>query len=208
MRARSHQLLRLAAVACSFLAPSGCSNTLLFTTGTQLGIEVNAAEGGQQTAKVGYQRFEGTVMPIRKRDGTIAEEVYPVLAVYSLETGTLLLGGLTTTKIRQVFATGKAAVQPRAAEAVERAFRSLEGELIPEATLAPADELLALVDKTPDEKLAAVLGALREELVDPGEPAPASKAEAKAKIGDVALKAGSDARLRRALDKVRALLGP
>jgi hypothetical protein len=49
-----------------------------------------------------------------------------------LETGTLLLGGLTSVKIKQVFATGKAAATPKSTEAVVNTFTAIETQYAPD----------------------------------------------------------------------------
>jgi len=122
-----------------FLA-GGCSNSILFTTSSMVGIELNALEGNSQSIKLGYQRVEGVLMPVNKDgsdNGDIRDNAYSVLSVMDMDTGTLLLGNLQTTTIRQVFATGNAAAN--AYGTVAKSFAALQGE----ATLIEGDHSFA-----------------------------------------------------------------
>ena len=101
---------------------SGCvKDGVFFVSSTQLGIEVNTVEDGQQTARIGYSRSEATIMPVR--DGCYGEllpEAYPLLSVFEMDSGPLLVSAFTTTAVRQIFVTGKASLEADAPLAVAR----------------------------------------------------------------------------------------
>lgn len=101
---------------------SGCvKDGVFFVSSTQLGIEVNTVEDGQQTARIGYSRSEATIMPVR--DGCYGEllpEAYPLLSVFEMDSGPLLVSAFTTTTVRQIFVTGKASLEADAPLAVAR----------------------------------------------------------------------------------------
>ena len=90
----------IAALLLLGIAFCGCQRNLYFGTGTQFGLELNALEGGCQTVKLGFQRVEGVVMPLRRtaEDDANApgqiKEAYPVLSIYDMDTGSLGFGAL------------------------------------------------------------------------------------------------------------------
>ena len=92
-----HRQAVLVALACASLA--GCANpdSVLFVTDTSLGINV---ESKPATASVAYDRIEGYIAP-RYDNGALP----PVVA--SIQTG----GSIFDPRIRQVYATGAAAVR-------------------------------------------------------------------------------------------------
>ena len=95
----------------TMLGTTGCiSNAVVFSTSTRLGIEISAAEGGQQHALIGYKRFEGVTMPMREDQGELISEAYSIYAFYKLETGSLLLPDLKPIQVDQRFAMGEAAL--------------------------------------------------------------------------------------------------
>ncbi|MCR9093061.1 MAG: hypothetical protein NXI30_02480 [bacterium] len=93
----------------------GCSaDGIVFATWTRTGIEISPAEGGQQSVAIGYERAEGITMPTRRTDdegnsGPVMDEAYPTLSVFQMDSGSVLLAGLGTTRVHSVFAVGKAA---------------------------------------------------------------------------------------------------
>jgi hypothetical protein len=197
--------LTAAVLACGLL--SACKNSVLFTTSTMLGVELNALEGGEQSVKVGYQRAEGVMMPVRKKDGKIMEEAYPVISLYDMDTGSLLLRALTTTRVKQVFATGRAAVKPTAAGAALKAFQALEGELLPKDLIDPAARLIKIINETNDSgKLNAMLAIVNDELKDYGD-TPTTKGKAKLLINDAVLEPGGKKAIDAALTRIEALDG-
>ena len=122
------QSLFLAAAGVAF---SGCaSNSVAFVTTTTTGVEINAVEGGQQSAKVGFERFEGVVMPMvtknNEKETVYLTDAYPIYAEYEFHSG-----GLTTTGenagliIRQVFAIGRAAAEEDVRNKAHSDFQSL-----------------------------------------------------------------------------------
>lgn len=140
---------------------SGCGNALVFSTSTLFGIELNALEGGQQTAKVAIQRMEGVSMPACKYESTadwfttrscnpakMRREAYSTLAIMDSETGVLLLPGLTNSYVKQVFATGRAASDTLAPEAAASTMRALSGhQTLEQSNLGKA---LSALDALPD----------------------------------------------------------
>ncbi len=122
-------------LTCALVSTAGCSNALIFATSTLTAIDLNAVENGQQTVTVGYKRFEGVVMPVRKdKDGPARQHAFSVLAASSYDTGGLQLTNLTGTKVKTVFATGEAAAQTNAPKAVASLFAAFSGDLFsPEA---------------------------------------------------------------------------
>lgn len=116
---------KLSLLLVLLLCFTACTKSLIFATGTMVGIDVKTVEGGQQTANVGYERIEGAVMPVRKSDGELRQEAYSTLSIFDMDTGSLFTGAFTTTQIRQVFATGKAAQDASAVKAVVSAYQSI-----------------------------------------------------------------------------------
>lgn len=109
----------------------GCvSDAILFTTATQVGIEVNGLDNGKQTARIGYERAEFVSMPVRKKDGSLRSEAYSVVSAFHFDSGTILLSasGPQPTKIVQIFATGAAAsvdTNGATVKAVSAAYQTL-----------------------------------------------------------------------------------
>lgn len=104
-------LVTLTFCAATLATLSAC-NTVVFTTASTVGLEVNALESASQSVKVGYHRFEGVVMPHNPEDGA-ADKTYSVRSMFEMRIGRFLFPapgperrGVT---IEQVFATGKAA---------------------------------------------------------------------------------------------------
>lgn len=104
--------LVLASLAILLAGNAGCRNirSLVFATGTIIGVEATAEEGPEQHFIVGIKRFEGAIVPtvFDPSGGSGAVEVrgsgYSVFA--TLDFDTRFLG---KTSIVQVFATGEAA---------------------------------------------------------------------------------------------------
>ena len=92
-----HHKAVLIALACAALTGCTTPDAVLFVTDTSIGINV---ESKPPTVSVAYDRTEGFVGP-RYDNGAIP----PVVA--SLQTG----GNVFNPKIRQVYATGTAAVR-------------------------------------------------------------------------------------------------
>lgn len=113
------------------LLAAGCADTIVFVTSTTTGIEVSAVEGGKQTAKVGYERAEGVIMPMRTDNG-VRKEAYSVVAAYDMRVTGLALANLGSVRIAQVFATGKAAEKPLSVKQVEKTFAATIVALTPE----------------------------------------------------------------------------
>lgn len=94
------------------LAMLSACNTVVFTTASTVGIEVNALESASQTVKVGYHRFEGVVMPHDPEDGA-TNKTYSVRSIFEMRVGPFLVPAFGDQKrgvaIEQVFATGSAA---------------------------------------------------------------------------------------------------
>lgn len=121
----------------------GCTNAMVFTSSYLAGIEITpAGNNGQQSVKVGLQKFEAVTMPACKTPGSgssffepcqeLMPEAYSLISMSDMSTGTLLLGGLTSVQIKQVFATGKAALAPKAADSVRNGFVALETRYAPD----------------------------------------------------------------------------
>ena len=129
---------------------AGCTapRAVVFVTGTQLGIEVNTVEGGQQSAHVGYRRAEGVAMPLVAKYDEVVDKrgkpttnhvqvvmtnAYPVISLFQLDTGSLLVPATTQTatgssgplRLHQVFATGRAAVIAVQSGAAKQDFATL-----------------------------------------------------------------------------------
>ena len=126
-------IARVVAVTLA-LAMVGCTNAILFASSYQAGIEINAFENGRQTAKVAVTKSEGVTMPVCRDTARrwfdnchdVREEAYSTLSLAEFQTGTLLLGGLTTARVRQVFATGKAAQEESAPGEMTETFVAME----------------------------------------------------------------------------------
>lgn len=145
-------------LTCVLLTTWGCSNALVFSTSTLTAIDLNAVENGQQTVTVGYKRFEGVVMPVRKeKDGPARREAFSVLAASSYDTGGLQLSSLTGTKVKTVFATGEAAAQANAPKAVASLFAAFSGDLFsPEASFLLGESYDTLSALTPPKSNQAI----------------------------------------------------
>jgi len=124
----------LAAMTAAIL--SGCaSNTVVMTTATRIGLDINASEPGLQGAHFGYDRFEGVIMPIvstNKQGETIyLGDAYPIYSRHYVHVGSLILDFTTNTnagvKVVQSLATGKAAKMPAVRTAVSNQFNTLMG---------------------------------------------------------------------------------
>ena len=61
MTARTSILL----LTATLVSASGCARTLVFSTGTTIGVKVSTVEEGQWKLKLGFERSEGTLMPLR-----------------------------------------------------------------------------------------------------------------------------------------------
>lgn len=94
-------------VTVAALLSWGCTtNTLVFTTYTNFGLDISAANGTPTKAVFGYKRFEGAVVPVDPSKRTATDgDAMSLLAAMDLENG--WLNGLT---VVEVFATGPAAV--------------------------------------------------------------------------------------------------
>lgn len=92
-------------ISMALLTTSCASRTLVFTTYTNIGLDVSAANGSPTKAVFGYKRFEGAVIPVdpskrTKNDG----DAMSVFAAIDLKNE--WLNGLS---VLQIFATGQAA---------------------------------------------------------------------------------------------------
>lgn len=139
----------------------GCAGpAVVFTTATQVGVEVNAADGGRQGARAGYDRFEGVIMPMAaprtdKEPGPVLKQAYPVYSEYEFESGSLapttaaLEGGIV---VRQVFATGKAALTADVRRAVSREFAAMSAHIATDEASEKVQEWLATSGSVNEEK--------------------------------------------------------
>lgn len=141
---------------------AGCGSAVIFSTSYLAGIEIEPGENGQQSARVALQKFEGVAMPGCKETTQwwsfrpceeVLPKAYSTLSFSDLDTGTLLLGGLTDVKITQVFATGTAAKEAMESDAAVNAFYALEGEYCPDAAM---DCIEAWIDAGDSERGGAV----------------------------------------------------
>lgn len=107
-------------ILASAFTACGCSNAIYFATSTTTAIEINAGEGGQLHAQLGYKRFEGLISPMATEDDRIISQAPSTLAAYDLDTGFQLTttGNEMTTRVRQVFVTGRATGASREGAAV------------------------------------------------------------------------------------------
>lgn len=137
---------QMSGLAVGVLLGMGCvSDSVVFSTATMYGIELNAVEQGGQTIKVGFHRVEGVVMPMVDDDGNLLDEAYPVAAAYKSNTGALLLAALTNNYVRQSFATGAAADSPLAQAGVINALQANAADV--EKIYAQRDEQRQLILK-------------------------------------------------------------
>lgn len=51
-------------VAVALTTSLGCARTLVFSTGTTLGVKISTTEEAKQKLKLGFERSEGTLMPL------------------------------------------------------------------------------------------------------------------------------------------------
>lgn len=130
--------LALCLAAVAGLLAGGCANrAVIFATTTRTAVEISAAEGGQQGVHVGFDRFEGVMMPlVHTNHGgqtvTLAQ-AYPVYAEYEYATGGLTPASATNGSalvLRQVFATGRAATNVAVQRQVSADFQALQGSYV------------------------------------------------------------------------------
>lgn len=114
-------------VLLSALTASACADAIYLATSTSTAIELNAGEGGQAHAQVGYRRQEALVAPMGTSDGKVAPKAPSTLALYDMRAGSLTLGAdMLSTHLKQVFATGRAAKEKKAMESAVKTMRALE----------------------------------------------------------------------------------
>jgi len=211
---RSSQTILLCLVC---LASTACmKDTVAFHTATRLAIEIQTSEE-QPGVNVGYRRLEGVTMPLRVSpdgaDGTkdgkgnaLVPDAYPVLAGFMTSSSGLWPNGARPlgTRIKQVFATGRAAKQLNAPAAVISALDAKAAPLVGMPSREGSRlgrELLKALDEVPDERQAAAFAVLTEELDAPI----SDRKGARAAVQDRAGTPGSEARLERALGRIRVL---
>jgi hypothetical protein len=135
---KSKDSLAAGAMLLLLVFVTGCANNaVVFTTMTRTGVEINAAEGGQQSAHVGFDRFEGVLMPLvftnSQGQAETLKQAYPVYAEYEFASGGLTPASATNGGaliLRQVFATGKAATKGNTQKNVEKDFKALQGSYV------------------------------------------------------------------------------
>lgn len=124
----------LAAMTAAIL--SGCaSNTVVMTTATRIGLDINASEPGLQGAHFGYDRFEGVIMPIVSTDKagqtTYLGDAYPIYSRHHVHVGSFLLDLIGNedagVRVVQSLATGEAAKSPAVRKNVSNQFNTLMG---------------------------------------------------------------------------------
>ncbi len=153
-------------VAATAAASMGCARAVVFATGTRVGIELNAVENGQQTVMVGYKRSEGVFMPVREEDDEAPRKTaFSTLSASNFETGTLLLAGLGSTKVKSVFATGAAASEYNAPKSVSKALHAMYSEILSPEVDWLNSELRASLAAMPDPRKDAARKAVWSELV-------------------------------------------
>ena len=126
-------------ISLAALLAAGCKgpDAVIIVTTTGVNVEASALEGAQSTAHVGFNRFEGVIMPGRNGDGSARNQAYPVISKMDFSTGPLLVNSLlnpTTGKaapglrINQVLATGKAATKTNSAQSLNSDFEKMMGK--------------------------------------------------------------------------------
>jgi hypothetical protein len=138
------------------LLMAGCaSNAVVLSTATRNGVEINTTEAGQQGAHVGFERFEGVIMPIvgtNQNGKTIyLNEAYPIYSKYYFHSGGLLAKlaskddrGLI---LKQAFATGRAATNESVRTQVDKDFNRLKAHVGDLAAFDQRNKLLDLIYK-------------------------------------------------------------
>lgn len=130
-------LLSIPALAALLLL-TACKapNSVVFVTTTGINVEASTAAGTESTAHVGFNRFEGVIMPGRYSNGTPRTNAYPVISRMDFTSGSVFLpamsltnvGGGAPLRIHQVFATGRAAT-PSSVKATSQDFNKLTGKV-------------------------------------------------------------------------------
>lgn len=142
----------------------GCaSNAVVLSTATRTGVEINATEAGQQGAHIGFDRFEGVIMPIvstNEAGQTIyLKQAYPIYSKYYFHSGglvpTLFGGDDAGLVIKQSFATGIAATQQKVRERVDADFLVIKGVVPDLEVQETGSALLQTVDRISDPNLQA-----------------------------------------------------
>jgi hypothetical protein len=138
----------------------------------------------------------------------VLPRAYSTLAVSNVETGTLLLAGLGSTKIQQVFATGRAAQVPNAPSSVAQTFAALENLSLPGVKLIPHDSLVIVqklqsgLDDADATEQPLLISAVNRHLGTSAE----TKAQAKARLAEAATKVELRTKLESLYAEVAALL--
>lgn len=153
-------MIRLTFVVLLSLCAIACRNSILFTTSTTLGVDLSTTAANAQGVKVGFQREAGVFMPERTQltdKGEVPLEAYPVLAIYDMETGSFDFTGLGTLRVRQVFASGRAAVGDGATKATTEAMSALTGvQILTSSDVEAMKSLQSKVDGANESQLTAI----------------------------------------------------
>lgn len=171
----------MSAVLAAALLFTGCKgpSAVVFVTTTGINVEASTADGTETTARVGYNRFEGVIMPGRNPDGSPRKKAYPVLSKMDFSSGSLFLPAFSMTstgatapmRLNQVFATGKAATGPGSAESVKNDFNILSGRLAEHRTSQAAVRKFIAAATEPELKeawnMAAKTGLIGEAPTQP-----------------------------------------
>jgi hypothetical protein len=190
MTARPTVTAIFAAVGSVLLA--GCARTLLFTTTSVLGVDMNVGEGGQETVKVGINRFDGVSMPACIDDQPwystkaclrVMPKAYATLSVYDVNVGWQRVPGLASTDVTQVFATGHAALDENAMESVAGSVAAIKGvNLVPPDVLKPVSRLIKALKQANSVEQQKLIAAVNRHLAKTA----AKPGEAQALIDDAA----------------------
>ena len=122
------------------LLATGCKgpDAVILVTTTGINVEASAAEGTQSTAHVGFNRFEGVIMPGRGPSGSARNQAYPVLSKMDFSSGSLFLPSFLNpstnaappgVRLNQVFATGRAATNAKSVKSLNDDFDNLSDSL-------------------------------------------------------------------------------
>jgi hypothetical protein len=141
-------------------------------------------------------------------DGTVIyEEAYSVLAATSMQSKGFLTSTLSNVRITQVFATGRAAVQPNVGKVLTKAVTALRGDLLTEVQVISFEDFAVLTDKHEDDpaKMKVIYAAVNDELKLTGPAKVSTVGRAHAAVR-AALDSGKSASVNAILAKLKTQL--
>ncbi|HTI69325.1 MAG TPA: hypothetical protein VMF06_05140 [Candidatus Limnocylindria bacterium] len=196
--------------AAGLLLTAGCANdAVVFTTATRTGLDINAADAGQQGVHFGHERFEGVIMPavhqVSSNEVVYLKQAYPVYAEYEFRSGSLRLAdGTSSTNegliLHQVFATGRAAGIPEVQEKARSDFSLIGGKLLDGPTVQAGQSLFNYMNNAANPE------AMKQGILDAVNASITNGAKVTT-LDEAATRLRTDPQLRAKIPEIRSKLG-